>query len=171
MSDLTSTYRRIVAQLGELEALAADDAVVAMRAPRVSAWSVAQQLDHLAIVNLQVDGQIAKALAEAPTPGRRLKLIGRLALLSGWIPRGIGKAPEASRPRETEPAELRDRLAACRAAIAAWRDQLPAIERAAARRKHPRFGWLRPAEWLRFVALHNHHHLKIVRDIRRAAGA
>jgi hypothetical protein len=36
--------------------------------------------------------------------------------------------------------------------------------------RHPYFGGLTPAEWLRFIPVHHHHHLKIVRDILAKAG-
>ena len=70
------------------------------------------------------------------------------------------------------------------APAAAVRDGFPEIERgvrelaprlgeleaSGGRARHPRFGELGGHQWLRFMAVHHHHHLKIVRDIRRARG-
>ena len=34
---------------------------------------------------------------------------------------------------------------------------------------HPIFGGLRPQQWVRFLDIHQHHHMKIIRDIASAA--
>jgi len=170
-SRLAASYGRIREQQQEIDRLvAAGDASLEKRAERISRWTVGQQLEHLAIVNLQVDQTMARALSEAPSAGRRLSVAGWAALGLGWIPRGVGKAPEASRPAGATPAELRAKVAAAAQAIAGWSGQLAAFAACATRRRHPKFGRLTPVEWIRFVEIHNHHHLKIVRDIRQSRG-
>ena len=48
--------------------------------------------------------------------------------------------------------------------------RLGELEAGGGRSRHPLFGGLGGRQWLRFVTVHHHHHLKIVRDIRRARG-
>ena len=51
------------------------------------------------------------------------------------------------------------------------RDLCGVLEEAGWRCKHPYFGALDIAEWMRFMDVHHRHHLKIIRDIRKAADA
>jgi hypothetical protein len=48
--------------------------------------------------------------------------------------------------------------------------RLGELEAGGGRSRHPLFGGLGGRQWLRFVTVHHHHHLKIVRDIRGARG-
>ena len=50
-------------------------------------------------------------------------------------------------------------------------EQLPLLEETGWRCRHPYFGALDISEWMRFMDVHHRHHLKIVRDIRKAAGS
>src|SRR5262249_61199055 len=70
-----------------------------------------------------------------------------------------GEAPEA----------IRGRLEETRRLLAALRERAGALDAVRARRRHPRFGGLVPSAWVRFITVHQHHHLKIVREIRKAA--
>jgi hypothetical protein len=160
--------------LAQARALAAraegSDERLATRVERVSRWSVAQQLEHMAIVDRGVLGVLDRALAEpARDAARRPLLVGRLLLALGWIPRGVGKAPERSQPQNVEPAALRELWRATIVGFEALAPRLDALAASRARARHPRFGWLDAGLWLRFAAVHHHHHTKIVRDIERAA--
>jgi hypothetical protein len=46
---------------------------------------------------------------------------------------------------------------------------LPLIDRSTSAATHQHFGQLRARQWLRFLGIHQHHHLKIIRDIKRSA--
>jgi hypothetical protein len=88
-----------------------------------------------------------------------------------WIPRGAARSPESVLPAETPDAELLAEIRRVRAGYAA-------LDRADARFAnpqpvfpHPRFGGLTACQGIAFLGCHTHHHWKIVRDIRRAAGA
>lgn len=173
---LSSVHRHhpvALAQARELAArAAASDERLAVRVERISRWSVAQQLEHLAIVDRGVVRALDRVLAEPERDvARRASLVGRLLLATGWIPRGVGKAPERSLPQSVEPAALRELWREAIAGLEGLAPRLDELARSRARARHPRFGWLDAGLWLRFVAVHHHHHTKIVRDIERAAAS
>jgi hypothetical protein len=136
-----------------------------LSAPRVSGWSVAEQVDHLLKI---VVAQLGR-MAERRQSRRGINLPGRIVLGIGRIPRGVGKSPEAVRGEPKSRDELRAALAAAReklhgvaADAALCGDPRPLVG-------HPYFGGLTPGEALRFLAIHTDHHLRIVERIRRAA--
>ncbi len=101
--------------------------------------------------------------------GRRISLIGRLVLWLGFIPRGKGRAPDPFQPEAVAVEALRHDLADVRQRIDALAASLAVIQGSDASFRHFIFGELTPAEWLRFLGVHHHHHWKIIRDLRRAA--
>ena len=127
--------------------------------PSVSAWSVGMQLHH----SLLATNRIARAVVES-VPGEQrpiFNLLRMLVLFVGDFPRGRGKAPKASWPSDdvTE-AELRTLLESGRDALAQ-----AAEADAKAWWKHFAFGVMRRDTAIKFVHIHNRHHLKIVDDI------
>lgn len=104
------------------------------------------------------------------SPGRRISLVGRLVLWLGFIPRGQGRTPDPFRPEAVSAAGLRHDLADVRHRLAALAASLGVIQRSDASFRHYIFGEMMPAEWLRYLGVHHHHHMKIIRDLRRAAG-
>ena len=153
-------------QLDRVEALLAEEPdATPVRAPRVSGWSVAEQLDHLLKI---VHAQIGR-MFERRQSRRGINLPGRVVLAIGRIPRGVGKSPEAVRGAPASRDELRDALTSARAKL----DSLAADPELCAERRplvgHPYFGGLTPREALRFLAIHTDHHLRIVERIRRGA--
>ena len=162
-------YARIVRQAERLETLAIGPSeTLNARADSVSAWSVAEQLDHLAGANQAMTGAIRKILSSEPIDSRRRPtLIGQLVLLTGWIPRGAGKAPAYTLPGSVSVDGVRQNLEAARGAIEELGDALPEIGRSSGRLDHFAFGGLTPLQWLRTMGVHTHHHMKIIRDIQR----
>lgn len=128
---------------------------------RVSGWCPAEHLDHMT----KVAGSVVSVLGDEnaqPRPG--VTLMGRLVMLVGWIPRGIGKAPRRVLGTRAAAEDIHAAVAGLEQALEA----LPAAALSPARGPivpHPRFGGLTPPQALRFIAVHNEHHLKIVRDI------
>ncbi len=160
-------HRRVVDQLDALLELARDPAALEATDEQVSHWTVAQHLEHLALV----DAGILKILEQAepstdlagqgPSPG------GRILLVLGFIPRGRAKAPSFVEPREVVLDEIEGKVERARQRFADLDlDRLAGSEPLA---RHHRFGCLNGTRWLRFVGIHHHHHGKIVRDIQRAA--
>ena len=149
--------------LDELEAwLAKPD----RHAAGVSSWSIHKQVEHTALVARQilelVRGLEAGAVGE---PGGRIRWPAHLVLALGWIPRGKGVAPPSVLPGEApDPTAIRSILADVRA-----RQRTRRTPAGGNRAAHPHFGALTARQWLRFLGIHTRHHLKIIRDIDRAA--
>jgi len=164
MTDLERIDRQFE-QIGGV--VAAGEPALAARAPKISAWSVGQQLDHLLNV---AEGVFSRLTGEGEEVVGGINVTGRILLGIGWLPRGVGKSPKAVLPAEAPgAAELGERLTRLRGD---YRDLRFRTALLASRRRllrHPYFGALDCAQSLRFVAVHTRHHLKIVRDIRRAA--
>ena len=125
----------------------------------VSKWSVGMQIEHCL---LGTRGICNAVVHSKPYSGKIKKSFVRRAIfLTGIIPRGRGKSPAAAIPNEqsTESA-LRELLAeanlSAQKAVEADRDCWW---------KHFAFGVMKRDEALKFVEIHNKHHLKIISDI------
>jgi hypothetical protein len=152
--------RRVQALIDEGEA------ALAVRVPEVSGWSVGQQVDHVLRI---LDRGLGRVERGGKTPSKGINLVGRICLSTGWIPRGVGKAPEGMDGQEVPAAEMAERLAALRARLAAIRDRPEGPRPGERVLPHPYFGGLDLPQTVRFWAVHTAHHLKIIDDIRRAA--
>jgi hypothetical protein len=152
------THIRAFAQLPEPQLFATSP---------LSGWTPSEHLNHLirvckSVVELLVD-PAARPLS------RKINVIGQVILHAGRIPRGRAKAPEQFIAERAESAQLLASLDALEVAIA--RITIADIpQRTAATVKHPRFGGLTPAQALRFVAIHNDHHLRIIADMLKGDG-
>jgi len=153
---------RIARQFDELHALTE---AAESRVERISNWSVGQHLDHL----MKADRSIFERFPiPSEEPLKPVTTIGRFVLWSGWIPRGKGRAPSATQPEAPAPDEL---IAQVETVKVLFDDSIVPAEtllEPQAISKHPVFGGLNRAQWLRFVAVHHHHHAKIIRDVLRA---
>jgi len=169
MDRLRRDFDRLASQLDSIEALLDEgDERLGRRAPRVSGWSVAQQIDHMLKVLERAAGLLLTAGEALP---KGINTTGRILLGLGRLPRGVAQAPKATRGEETSAEGLRVELQSVREAIGRLR---AAAERLADRRPllpHPYFGGLTPGQAVRFLGIHTDHHLRIVADIRRATGA
>jgi uncharacterized damage-inducible protein DinB len=161
--DSPRSREQLLSQLAEMEALLnADDAAV----EDVSGWSVHQHVEHLLRANDGILGMI-----EAGQPPETIEpkaLVGRVVLMTGHIPRGRGQAPESTVPEGLS----RDELLALRAGVeqaarALDLEQLPD----GVVGNHAVFGGFTPQDWLRFMAVHDAHHLQIVTDILEQGSA
>ena len=105
-------YARILGQFADLCKMAErseDD--LRGKAESVSAWDVGQHLDHLAEADRFILGGIEAALEDPPpNVDKRPVFIGRVVLLTGFIPRGKGKAPEQTQPKASSGEEIRENL-------------------------------------------------------------
>lgn len=161
---------RVGRQLVRFQALLADQVAFDARRPDCSRWSVGRQLDHIERASRATFDRVDELLADpAAAPPQRLTAVGRVVLVSGWIPRGVGKAPRATQPDET--ARDRVQLGAAFERLAdrsdGYRDRIEAIAAVRTGSRHPYFGLLGPAMWMRFTVVHQNHHLKIVGRILR----
>jgi hypothetical protein len=163
---MRSELEAILARLDEIRALADDDTRLQARRPGLSAWSVAQQLHHSAIVAATIATAVRALLRGAGTEDEPTSEAARAILEAGQIPRGVADAPEGMVP-DPEPAQA-EILALVDKARSRWRAlRDEAEELAACPRKapHPLLGPLSATEWARFAAVHTGHHLAIVADI------
>jgi DinB superfamily len=147
------------------------DAELGTRAEAISGWSVAEQLEHLMLVDGGVLHLMERILDDPGLePAEGTNLVGRLVLRAGFLPRGRARAKAAHRPSAAPAAAVRAGLPEVDRRLRALGPRLGELERATGRARHPYFGGLGDRQWVRFLAVHHHHHLKIVRDIRLARG-
>jgi hypothetical protein len=132
------------------------------RAPEISAWSVGQQIEHATKVtrfalNLAFGGEGAP-----PVGGQRLAALVVLTL--GWIP-PRRESPNAVLPvgitAERNAEYIREELEL----IKTIRAQVQRVDSDLRRFQHPVLGPMTPSQWLRMAAIHQRHHLKIIRRI------
>jgi hypothetical protein len=131
----------------------------------MSGWSIGQQLDHIVRVN---DSVLSRILRNSEIQGRGMSFLGRVVLLVGYLPRGIGSSPERLRGEVRPTAEIGDAHAVVGRSFGLLRERQGLLSSKARVISHPYFGALTALEGLRFMAVHSHHHLKIARDIERA---
>jgi hypothetical protein len=168
---LMARHRLATDQVGSLIELAAKHELHDVEAANVSKWTIGKQLEHLLLSDEAVLDRLDRLTdgREGPEPGGKT-LLGRVLLLAGFIPRGRGKAPSAVKPAGRDAADIEAGLQRLGERLAELTEQLPLLEEAGWRCRHPYFGALDIGEWMRFMDVHHRHHLKIVRDIRQAAG-
>lgn len=167
------SFARLAEQGREMAALAAgDDAALCVRAEGVSKWAVAQQLEHLGLTGSRVMDGIEAILSDPDTPPRgRPTPGGWMVLLTGRIPRGRVQARPEWSPPEASPERARGAVAMLAERTAALAARAPEIAAARATRPHPVLGQFDARRWLRFLVIHQEHHLRVVRDIRTTAGS
>lgn len=160
---MNSALARLSRELDRLEPWL-DHPDPARRHETVSSWCVGQQVDHTLKVAASILERLGQDGKEPKTP---ISFEGRVVLALGWIPRGVGKAPELSHGVLRPPGELRAAMAGVRALVERLRQEPARISHRRRTVRHPRFGGLTPAQALRFAEIHTRHHLKILRDIDR----
>ena len=172
-SQLRRTHAALIESLDLGIRQASDRTVLEARAPSLSNWSVKDHLEHLWAANEGIVTWIERACAGDPDLDSRgsPNLFGRIVLLAGAFPRGRGKAPDRTLPKGMDADELAEGSRLIRARVEALEGSLPQVQAARATRNHFAFGDLTAAQWLRFTAIHNHHHQKIIRDILAARSA
>jgi len=186
---LRRVHAQVLRQLARMAELARGPAAeLAARAPAVSGWSVAEQLEHLVLVDRAalktvrrlLDDPHRRSAATAPAavpavPG--INLVGRIVLGTGFIPRGRARTMPPFQPGGAPGGAAAGAgvvsivgIAEIEREVRELEPRLGELEAGGGRARHPLFGGLGGRQWLRFVVVHHHHHLKIVRDIRRARG-
>jgi hypothetical protein len=165
-------HARALRQLALMAELAqGPELELAARAPAISGWSVAEQLEHLALVDRGVQKGIGRILDDPQLPAAPgINLIGKVVLGTGFMPRGRARTGPAFQPAAMPQEALHAALLEIDHGLRQMEPRLGELERAAGRSRHMVFGGLGGRQWLRFLTVHHHHHLKIVRDIRRARG-
>ena len=126
---------------------------------KVSKSNVAWHIDH----SLKVILAVTEALKKSNPSEYQWKfnLKRQFVYTTGYMPRGVGKAPKAVQSfDEITKESIEQQLK--RVAIAL--EELKQLDKNS-HFPHPYFGSLNLKPTLRFLALHTHHHLKIIDDI------
>ncbi len=119
-------------------------------------WHIAHS--YLAIERMCITVSQSDPAHFKKPPFRFLKMV---VMLTGRIPRGRGKAPDTVVPKETVTIQIiQERVAAAKSAL-----QQIATAHENGWMNHPIFGILNKKEALRFMQIHTHHHLSIIKDI------
>ena len=127
--------------------------------PEISKVNIAWHLDH----SFKVINNVIKTLQDSDPKQYKndFKLIGMFFFKLGYFPRGKGKAPRSVRPPEVIlKVEISNQLKLAKSNI----ETIPKLDKNAYF-KHPLFGNINKAKIYRFLILHTHHHLKIIKAI------
>lgn len=131
------------------------------KAPSVSDKGIYWQLDH----TLNVITGITQVLSESNQTDYHPKnnFFKWVIMTTGYIPRGKGRAPKET---ISEVAIHKEELMNSYQLALESVDKLPVLPKDKTF-KHPLFGWLRLEQTIKFMGIHTHHHLKIIRDITK----
>lgn len=127
----------------------------------VSAVTIGWQLDHA----LRVINSVVKALEQSKPEEYKYKLnmLRHFFLTVKTFPRGKSKAPNVVRPEDdVAEQDVRKHLKFAYKNIQKLSDFPPK-----ANFPHPYFGQLNLKQSINFIAIHTHHHLKIIRSIHK----
>ena len=128
--------------------------------PTVSGWSVSQHMDHILKAAQRILSLIGKNEQSATKKGN---LFGKIILLIGIIPRGR-KSPKVVEGEQKSKEELIDSLNC----VSKLLNELKPEYLETSNFDHHVFGGLNGRDWLRFMFIHNNHHIKIIRKILNA---
>lgn len=126
----------------------------------ISTWSIAEQVDHILKVNNSVLNSIEKETSSKVK--KPLTFKGKIVLLFGYIPRRKVKAPEHVVPEKKMTEQI---LTELEQTIKRLQDVSAKDLEKTILINHPFIGGMSPKQWIRFLYVHQDHHLKIVRDI------
>lgn len=164
-----SDQKQIRVQLEQIIAMLEDPERLQRVVPGCSAWSVHQHLEHLALATDVMITRIEQALGPEGKPGNTgPRPVGRLVLAVGRIPRRKANAPSVTMPCNVSTDELRSLCERIRSRIELLQPEAGVISRCGNRTPHPILGPFTPSEWLRFISIHQRHHLGIISEILAA---
>ncbi|MGD2046580.1 MAG: DinB family protein [Gemmatimonadota bacterium] len=164
--DLDGDLAKIRQQWTAVARILEDDVLSERSDQGVSAWNCGEHAGHVLLVARIMADDIEANLAE---PGRNLEKqphqLADRVFTAGGFRRGVATSPRAALPDDHSHAEF---LALLPEVIAAW-ERIGArsdeVRASRARSEHFTLGYLTSSEWVRMCAVHNAHHLKVVRDI------
>ncbi|MBI1784199.1 DinB family protein [Candidatus Sumerlaeota bacterium] len=167
---IRALYAKVMDQFKEMSEMAeAPPESLEKRNTSVSQWSVLQHLDHMATAAKGMLTAIIMTInSPKPNTDGEPKFLGRVVLWTGFIPRGKGKAPDAVLPKSKNAEETKQNIQMVRGFLTQLESKLDKVESSQGKAPHPMLGSFTPAQWLRFIDIHTHHHFKIIRDIRKS---
>ncbi|MCL7967398.1 MAG: DinB family protein [marine benthic group bacterium] len=143
----------------EIEALRRAAARCDTHDPDVSQWTVGMHVHHCCLATTAVCESLLAS--EPPTPRAPRSVLTAAVFLFGRIPRGRGKSPEQAMPEAGVSREDLDAM------LDASAEGLRAVAATDPRKwfRHFSFGVMDRDRTLKFVRIHNRHHLRIIADI------
>lgn len=119
------------------------------------------QIDHaLAVLN-----GVSQALENSQPSNCKPKFsfLKFVIMTTGYIPRGKGRAP-----KETISTDVITQ-SALESSFEKTKSTIKNLKNIPEENcfKHPLFGWMSKKDTIKFMGIHTHHHLKIIRDIER----
>ncbi|PRP65946.1 DUF1569 domain-containing protein [Nonlabens agnitus] len=135
-------------------------------APNVSAKGIYWHIDHSLRILEGVPEMMRQSKPEDFKP--KSSLLKFVIMNTSWMPRGKGKAPKDVLPDEGEldKDSIKVRLDRTFHQVNSIRD----LDEKAFMR-HPLFGSLDKKETIKFLKIHTHHHIKILKDIVKKSNA
>ncbi len=130
--------------------------------PKISKGAIGWHIDH----SLKVINNVSLALksSDPETYKNNFSFLGKVFFVLGFFPRGKAKAPQLVRPPETIlNTDLLSQLDLAKTNI----DEISNVDKNAYF-THPLFGHINSTRVYRFLAMHTHHHVKIINDIMKA---
>lgn len=134
--------------------------------PSPDAWSIAEIVEHLSIIEAQLSKLFAMMVRKAEAAGATQAAGSsfRPVDLNHFIERSMKEkytAPETVRPRgNVSIADSLDRMRRSRAELHELRPKLEAMDLSGLTYPHPAFGPLDLYQWLAFVGVHEDRHLR-----------
>lgn len=171
--ELESDFAKIAQQWKALEEILGSEDYFAVEAGEVSKWSCGLQAGHSVLVMNMIAKGIEECLDDPERNASETAApLSKMILKNGIMPRGVGKSPGLVMPLSGDREHWLGMLKQARERWEEIAGRAAEVADSKAREKHPVFGYLTPAEWVRFAPIHTAHHLKIVRDIlAKAEGA
>ena len=147
---------KLISQLNEIENL---KQFSDKSAPEISEASVGWHLEHSLIIISRILEGLKKSNPKEFKPHFSLPKL--LVMTTGYIPRKKAKAPKFTIPSGGEIVQNIENL------IVDIKKNLPEVEKLNANSfvEHPLFGHLNLKQTIKFLSIHTHHHLKIIRDV------
>jgi hypothetical protein len=143
---------------------------ISRKNPTISSWSISQHIHHSLLVAAGIFEILGEMIEEGdkpakPTP-KGTSLLAYPVLVFGYIPRGKGRSPAQFLAPEGVKA---DEIVQLNAAVVGMLEDLEVngdrLTTVPGKRAHPVLGALSASEWLRFLVIHNGHHMKIIRQL------
>ena len=135
--------------------------------PQDGSWSYAEVYSH--ILQATIGSTIAAERCANGTCGstkKGLTLVGRLALLLGYMPKVRSTAEGAKIPvKKVTKEEARNLLIKCRSRIDTITEKIKGAP-PYSRFKHSRFGMMNAPQWFKFILIHLNHHLRQIDRIK-----
>jgi hypothetical protein len=137
------------------------------KTPAAGVWSYSEVYSHIFQVNLRCFIAIDRCAESSKSSSGKLQLSARIVLFLGMFPFRI-KAP-------AKIAAMVQKITKDEAVVGIKKLEAKLIQVASvvnsappnAKIEHPRLGMLNAVQWLRFIEIHNRHHLKQIKRLKK----